>query len=63
MSLDEIERKYEYLGVAELNYEISDLTEAEMDSLTDDLRLAGWKFNRTEPRYGGKCTVAVFERI
>lgn len=63
MTLNEIERKYDYLGVAELSYEVTDLTQDELKGLISDLKTAGWKFNRTEPRYGGKCTVAVFEII
>ena len=62
MTLDEIERKYEYLGVAELSYEVSDLTDEELRDFCADMKTVGWKFCRTELRYQS-CLVAVFERI
>jgi hypothetical protein len=58
--LNQICRKYEYLGAPELSLEISDLTDAEFKSLKTDLRSIGWIYNRTERRYK-TCTVAIFD--
>lgn len=62
MDLNGIEKKYEYLGIAELSYEISDLSDEELRDFYADMKTAGWKFCRTELRYKS-CLVAVFNRI
>ena len=62
MTLNEIEKKYDYLGVPELSYEISDLTDEELRNFCAEMKTEGWKFCRTELRYQSSL-VAVFERI